>query len=160
MEIQIPGFKLPAMIDITAGRRFGAMVTIHSRTNVYDGKSAQRVMDLVNKTDSEKASAALAAIGGDCSKAVVIRLQLQSPPNQEQAIQLKSLLTANPGKNVVVLSYSGEGGIQQTIPVAKFPTSLALKDADKFSIILPCQVIAENADDHLGFMADAMETVS
>lgn len=154
MELHINGFQLPAMIDISVGQRYGDMLTIHSRTKSYEGQSAQEVINLIRKKAFVAATTPEAEIAPQA-----IRLNMQLPPNGEQAVQLKTLLTTNPGKNVVILSYLGANGLPENVTISKFPTSLGLRDGDRFNMIFPCHAVAENASEHLAYMADAMENL-
>ncbi len=157
MEIHPPGFMLAAQIDITVGRRLGTMITIHDSKNPYAGQTAEDVNALILKKEVKKKEAAAAAL--EPASAVVLKLQLQGPPTQEQALQLKALLTGHPGNNVVNLNFLDPKGAPQSVMITKFPTSLGVRDAEKFGLILPCRVLAENPTEHLDFMASAMETV-
>jgi hypothetical protein len=157
MEIHIPGFRLPALVDISVGRRYGSMLDIHKRGKPYAGQSAVEIMNLINKKEIERVSAPVLVSDGN---ALVLKLQLQSIPTQEQAIQLKSLLSGYPGKNIVALNFVDADGSPQEIVIARYPTSLTVKDKDKFGIVLPCDIFVESAEDHLAFMAEAMGHVS
>jgi len=90
---------------------------------------------------------------------MMLRLQMQGPPTSEQAVALKGLLLQYPGPNVVAMSFISTEGKPEQILIGKYPTSLGIRDADKFGMILPCTVLAESADEHMDYMAAAMEQV-
>jgi hypothetical protein len=170
MELQIPGFKLPARVDITVGHRYGSMVTIHDRDKIYADESFEQVMEMVRCKDqetTEKKQQAVNNVGsngfhsnkviqlnGNC-KSYTIRLHLLAPPTNEQAVALKALLVQYPGNNVVALDFISSKGPENVV-IGKFPTCLNLADADKFGVVLPCKVLVEKAEEHFDYMATAM----
>ena len=157
MEIQIPGFRLPARIDVKVGRRYGTMFP-------YKGESAGEILAQLNNSEGERNAAQAVALSvngfnGNGHKATMLRLQMQGPPTSEQAVALKGLLLQYPGPNVVAMSFISTEGKPEQILIGKYPTSLGIRDADKFGMILPCTVLAESADEHMDYMAAAMEQV-
>jgi hypothetical protein len=86
----------------------------------------------------------------------MLKLRLAQAPTTEQAHALKALLIQNPGKNVVSLNFLSDTGNEESIVIGKFPTSLSIKDAARFGVCLPCNVVAEKPEEHLDFMTEQM----
>lgn len=158
MEIHIPGFMLPARVDVSVGRRYGQMISIHDRSKAYAGQSAVDVIALIDKKQAK--SLPVNSGSGDLSKSQSIRINLGVSPTQAQVMQLKGLLVGNPGKNLVVLNFPGATGNYESVTINNYPTSLSLKDASKFNMVVPCQVLVENVEDSLDYMANAMENIT
>jgi len=180
MEIHLTGFRLPAKVDITVGRRYGSMITIHDRETEYKGQSYEEVMAMVNRKDRDKQpdnGGHSGHVNGNGNghyvngngngngngfylncKSSTIRLHLLTAPTQEQAVALKALLVQYPGNNLVALNFVSDRG-QENVVIGKFPTCLSLADADKFGMVLPCKVLVDKAEEHFDYMAKAMTSV-
>lgn len=144
MEFPVPGFKLPARIDLKVGTSLAKSDQID-----YEGQTWAQVLE---KLKAKHEKAAKKAAPADTGAPQRIRLVVDGQVNRDQLIQLKSLLTMYPGANVIYVQMGDD-----VKPLASCPTALTMRDVAKFQMIMPCRMQVESADEQLDVIAKALQ---
>ena len=145
VEFNIPGFRLPVRTDCKVGWKYGTLID-------YSGESYGEVVEkLRDKTASKKLPVEV-----ETNKQEHVLLLPERPLSTDDIVAIKSLLQRTPGNNILYISY--QSGADTTIlAIEKYPTSLGLKDAAKFQMIVPCKLVAQKPGDVLGDIVKSMQ---
>ena len=142
MEFTIPGYVLTPRIDVKVGQSYGFLIK-------YKNQSCQQIVEELISKQAQKGEAQ------EQQKSEAVRLNVKEVFVKDQMLALKALLAANPGNNIVSVGFTVNGQ-PQIVKIAKYPTSLSLKDAHRFQMAVPCEVVIEDVKNVMDSIANFM----